>query len=84
MAITRTRKGWRASYGGKTKIFKTESAAKRWAQDPKSVVRGMDEVLLARRKEKARDPALGRETGVASRKKSKKKKPRTRGSMKVY
>jgi len=94
MAITRVRvgrgKGWKASYGGKTKVFKTEAAAKRWAADPKSVVRKSDQMLLARRKEKARDPTLnpkvlvGRETGVASRKKSQKKKTRARGSMKVY
>jgi len=83
MAITRVRvgrgKGWKASYGGKTKVFKTEAAAKRWAADPKSVVRKSDQMLLARRTEKARDPVLNPKVL-----KAKKKKTRARGSMKVY
>ena len=87
MAITRVRGGFKATYGGKTRTFKTRSAAENWAEkvvDPSAVVRKSDKLLLARRKEKARDPALGRETGWASRKKTNKKKTRSRGKSSVY
>ena len=62
MAITRTRKGWRASYGGKTRMFSRQSDAKKWAEkkvDPSAVVRKSD-VALTRKTNKKKTRSRGK------------------------
>jgi len=72
MAITSVRGGFKATYGGKTRTFKTRSAAENWAEkivDPSSVVRKSDR-------------QIPRSTGWAVGKT--KKKTRSKGKSRAY